>query len=96
MALLAQPPVLILDEPTVGLDPLLRRSLWRLFRELADGGVALVVSSHAMDEALRCDRLVLLHHGQVLYDGLREALASSVGAANIEDAYIALATQDRS
>jgi len=96
VALLARPPVLILDEPTVGLDPLLRRSLWLLFHELADSGTALVVSSHVMDEALQCDRLVLLHQGQLLYDGPRDELASSVGAASIEDAYIALATKGRS
>ena len=58
----------MLDEPTVGLDPVLRRDLWELFRRLAEGGRSLLVSSHVMDEATRCDRLLLLREGRVLAD----------------------------
>ena len=67
-ALVGRPTLLVLDEPTVGLDPVLRRDLWDLFRHLAERGHSLVVSSHVMDEATRCDRLVLLREGQVLAD----------------------------
>ncbi len=94
VALLARPPVLILDEPTVGLDPLLRRTLWRLFRELADAGAALLVSSHVMDEASRCDRLILMRDGAILYQGLRDDLPRAAGADDIESAFIALSEGD--
>ncbi len=94
VALLARPPVLVLDEPTVGLDPLLRRSLWRLFRELADAGSTLLVSSHVMDEASRCDRLVLMRDGAILYEGLRDDLPRTAGVADIESAFIALSEAD--
>jgi ABC-2 type transport system ATP-binding protein len=67
-ALLAEPGAAVLDEPTVGLDPVLRRDLWRLFRSLADRGRTLVVSSHVMDEASRCDRLLLLRDGHLVAD----------------------------
>ncbi len=74
-ALLGEPELLVLDEPTVGLDPVLRRDLWNTFRELADGGATLLVSSHVMDEADRCDDLVLMRDGRVL------ALRAPAGAA---------------
>ena len=63
VALLGEPDLLVLDEPTVGLDPVLRRDLWELFHRLADGGAAVLVSSHVMDEAERCDRLLLMREG---------------------------------
>ena len=63
-ALLGKPELLVLDEPTVGLDPLLRRDLWDLFHRLADDGATLLVSSHVMDEADRCDELLLLREGR--------------------------------
>ena len=66
VALLGSPDLLVLDEPTVGLDPVLRRDLWRLFHELADGGATVLVSSHVMDEAERCDRLLLMRDGAIL------------------------------
>ncbi len=65
-ALLGKPDLLILDEPTVGLDPLLRERLWGLFVELAGAGVTLLVSSHVMEEAARCDQVLLLRDGRVL------------------------------
>jgi ABC-2 type transport system ATP-binding protein len=69
VALLGDPDVLVLDEPTVGLDPVLRRDLWRLFHRLAESGKAVLVSSHVMDEADRCDRLLLMREGRIIADG---------------------------
>lgn len=89
-ALVGDPELLVLDEPTVGLDPVLRRDLWALFRQLADDGVTLLVTSHVMDEAGRCDRLVLLREGQVLADDTPEALLRRTGAADAEGAFLAL------
>ena len=66
-ALLKTPDVLILDEPTVGLDPVLRRDLWDLFHRLAADGAVVIVSSHVMDEAERCDRLLLMREGRLLF-----------------------------
>ena len=68
VALLGSPELLVLDEPTVGLDPVLRRDLWALFHRLADAGITLLVSSHVMDEASRCDGLMLLRDGELLAD----------------------------
>jgi ABC-2 type transport system ATP-binding protein len=68
-AMIANPPLLVLDEPTVGLDPLLRRDLWRTFHRLADQGTTLLVSSHVMDEARRCTDLLLLREGKLLAEG---------------------------
>src|ERR1700710_18910 len=66
VALLGSPELLVLDEPTVGLDPVLRRDLWSMFHDLADAGTAVLVSSHVMDEAERCDRLLLMRDGALL------------------------------
>jgi ABC-2 type transport system ATP-binding protein len=90
-ALLGSPAVLVLDEPTVGLDPLLRRDLWAQFRSLADSGLTLLVSSHVMDEAARCDRLLLLREGRLLFDGTEAHLSERTGTASIEDAFVQLA-----
>src|SRR5262245_4313171 len=65
-ALLGRPELLVLDEPTVGLDPVLRRDLWGLFHRLADDGATLLISSHVMDEAARCDRLLLMREGELM------------------------------
>lgn len=89
-ALVGDPEVLVLDEPTVGLDPVLRRDLWDLFRRLADDGVTILVSSHVMDEAGRCDRLVLLREGEVLADDTPAHLLERTGAADAEGAFLAL------
>jgi ABC-2 type transport system ATP-binding protein len=90
VALLGQPELLVLDEPTVGLDPLLRDELWALFRRLADGGATLVVSSHVMDEAARCDRLLLMREGTLLADDAPLALRERTGAADLEQAFLHL------
>jgi ABC-2 type transport system ATP-binding protein len=90
VALLADPPVLLLDEPTVGLDPVLRRDLWDDFRELAAQGAALLISSHVMDEATRCDRLLLLRDGLLLADTTPSGLLADTGAADAESAFLAL------
>lgn len=89
-ALVGSPDLLVLDEPTVGLDPVLRRSLWQLFRDLAGQGRTLVVSSHVMDEATRCDRLVLLREGRVLADDTLPALLERTGADDAEGAFLRL------
>jgi ABC-2 type transport system ATP-binding protein len=89
-ALLNAPELLVLDEPTVGLDPLLRRELWDFFHELADGGATLLVSSHVMDEAARCDGLVLLREGAVLAVATPDELRERTGAAELDAAFLRL------
>jgi ABC-2 type transport system ATP-binding protein len=89
-ALIGSPEVLVLDEPTVGLDPLLRRDLWASFRALADSGVTLLVSSHVMDEAERCDRLLLMREGAILADGTPAEIKDAAGADDIESAFLRL------
>jgi ABC-2 type transport system ATP-binding protein len=89
-ALLGSPSLLVLDEPTVGLDPLLRRSLWSLFRRLAATGTTLLVSSHVMDEAERCQRLLLMRDGRMLADTTPERLLSSTATEDFESAFVVL------
>jgi ABC-2 type transport system ATP-binding protein len=89
-ALLGSPELLVLDEPTVGLDPVLRRDLWDLFHSLADAGATLLVSSHVMDEASRCDRLLLMRDGVLLADDTPQALLDSAGTGDIEQAFLTL------
>ena len=90
-ALLGSPELLVLDEPTVGLDPVLRRDLWQLFRALADAGTTVLVSSHVMDEATRCDRLLLLREGRLVADDSPSGLLKSTGAEDVEGAFLTLA-----
>lgn len=90
IALLGDPAVLVLDEPTVGLDPVLRRDLWSLFRRLADSGTTVLVSSHVMDEAERCDTLLLLREGKLLANEDIPTLLTRTGARNVEQAFLAL------
>jgi ABC-2 type transport system ATP-binding protein len=90
VALLNDPDVLVLDEPTVGLDPRLRRDLWNTFHELAEAGATLLVSSHVMDEADRCDLLVLLHEGRILATGTPDDLRARTGADDLEQAFLGL------
>lgn len=89
-ALLGKPELLILDEPTVGLDPVLRRDLWDLFHRLADQGKTLLISSHVMDEADRCDILFLLRDGKVLASGTPQGLKEETGKDEMEDVFISL------
>jgi ABC-2 type transport system ATP-binding protein len=93
-ALLARPELLVLDEPTVGLDPVLRRDLWELFAGLAREGCTLVISSHVMDEARRCDRLLLLRDGRLVADDTVDGLLLRTGAADVEDAFLVLAATE--
>jgi ABC-2 type transport system ATP-binding protein len=90
-ALLGQPEVLVLDEPTVGLDPVLRRDLWRTFHELAEAGTTLLVSSHVMDEAERSDDLVLMRDGLIVATGAPDALRAQTGTSDLEEAFLVLA-----
>lgn len=90
VALLGSPDLLVLDEPTVGLDPVLRMELWALFRRLAESGTTLLVSSHVMDEATRCDRLVLLREGEILADETPAGLLERTGTADADAAFLAL------
>jgi ABC-2 type transport system ATP-binding protein len=91
VALLGRPELLVLDEPTVGLDPVLRHELWDLFRRMAERGVTLLVSSHVMDEARRCDRILLLRDGRLLVDDTPAGLLERTGATDPEDAFLILA-----
>jgi ABC-2 type transport system ATP-binding protein len=89
-ALLGEPELLVLDEPTVGLDPVLRRDLWDAFARLAEGGATLLVSSHVMDEARRCDTLLLLRDGRLLAAESPEALLEQTGASDLDEAFLTL------
>jgi ABC-2 type transport system ATP-binding protein len=89
-ALLGRPDALVLDEPTVGLDPVLRRDLWELFHELARRGTTLLVSSHVMDEADRCDSLLLIREGHLLAQSTPDELRAQTGAQELDDAFLRL------
>ena len=88
--LLHQPRLLLLDEPTVGVDPALRQEFWEHFRALASSGVTLLVSSHVMDEAARCDRLGLIRAGRVLAQGTSRELIARAGTSDLEGAFLTL------
>ena len=93
VALLGSPSLLVLDEPTVGLDPVLREDLWGTFHRLADQGVAVLVSSHVMDEAERCDRLLLMRDGVFIADGTPAEIKQQAGlepSGDIEQAFLAI------
>ena len=95
VALIGSPELVVLDEPTVGLDPVLRAELWGLFRGLADRGVTLIVSSHVMDEAVRCDRLLLMREGRIIADTTPSSLLADTGTDDAESAFLALIERDR-
>ncbi|MFF8831641.1 ABC transporter ATP-binding protein [Streptomyces sp. NPDC015131] len=91
VALLGTPDLLVLDEPTVGLDPVLRRDLWDLFHRLTqDRGTTILVSSHVMDEAERCDRLLLMREGEILADDTPDALRRRHDTPTVEEAFLRL------
>jgi ABC-2 type transport system ATP-binding protein len=92
--MLGTPEVIVLDEPTVGLDPLLRAELWTVFRSLAETGATLIVSSHVMDEALRCDKLVLMRAGRVIADTTPDRLLADTGESDPDAAFLALVEKD--
>jgi ABC-2 type transport system ATP-binding protein len=89
-ALLGEPEVLVLDEPTVGLDPVLREQLWAMFHGLAAGGATLLVSSHVMEEASRCERLLLLRDGLLLADATPATLREQTGTRDLDQAFLRL------
>jgi ABC-2 type transport system ATP-binding protein len=93
VALLGSPQVLVLDEPTVGLDPVLRRDLWGLFHRLATDGVTVLVSSHVMDEAQRCQRLLLMREGSLIADESPDALLARTNTRDVEAAFLSIVEQ---
>jgi ABC-2 type transport system ATP-binding protein len=88
IALINKPRLLILDEPTVGIDPLLRKKFWAKFEELKAGGCTILTTTHVMDEASHCDRLILLREGKVIANGTLSELLEQTKASNIEDAFL--------
>jgi len=89
-ALVHKPDLLLLDEPTVGVDPLLRVQLWHRFQRMAHDGTSILVSSHVMDEAERCDRLGLIRFGRLLAEGTVSELKATAGVDRLEDAFLKL------
>ncbi|MGM7669160.1 ABC transporter ATP-binding protein [Microbacterium sp. A93] len=94
VALLGSPELVVLDEPTVGLDPVLRSELWALFRRIAEAGTTMLVSSHVMDEALRCDRLLLMREGRIIADTTPHSLLETTGEKDAEAAFLTLIERD--
>ena len=90
VALLGSPELLVLVEPTVGLDPVLRRDLWAMFHRLADDGTAVLVSSHVMDEAERCDRLLLMRDGELIAQDTPQALLDRTRTTDVENAFLSI------
>ncbi len=90
LALLGEPELLLLDEPTVGLDPVLRMELWQTFHRLAEEGATLLITSHVMDEADRCDALLLMRDGAILAEGTPDELRRRTGEDRFEDAFLSL------
>lgn len=94
IALLGRPQLLLLDEPTVGVDPVLRQQLWQLFRQVSSDGTTVIISSHIMDEAELCDELVLLRDGRVLAQGTPRQLCNETQTSSVEQAFLQLAGGD--
>jgi ABC-2 type transport system ATP-binding protein len=90
-ALVHHPQLLLLDEPTVGVDPQLRVQFWEDFRRMAAAGTTIIVSSHVMDEAERCQRLGLIQYGKLLAEGTPDEVRATAGTSNLEDAFLKLA-----
>jgi ABC-2 type transport system ATP-binding protein len=95
IALIGSPKLLVLDEPTVGLDPVLREELWSLFRKLSNDGTTLIVSSHVMDEAERCDSLLLIRDGQLLAHGSPRQLCEQTGSKTVEQSFLKLIRENK-
>ena len=95
-ALVHKPELLLLDEPTVGVDPQLRVQFWEYFRRMAAAGTTLIVSSHVMDEADRCQRLGLIQYGRLLAEGTPAEIRVQGGSQNLEDAFLSLAGRSES
>jgi ABC-2 type transport system ATP-binding protein len=93
VALLGSPELIVLDEPTVGLDPVLRNELWTMFHKLAENGATLIVSSHVMDEAARCERLLLMREGSILADETPQELRDRTGTDDLEEAFLRVITE---
>jgi ABC-2 type transport system ATP-binding protein len=93
--LLGEPELLVLDEPTVGLDPLLRVELWGMFRGLAASGVTLLISSHSLEEARHCDRLLLMRDGEILLADTPDGLRRRTGREDLEDAFLSLIAHEQ-
>nr|WP_225311762.1 ABC transporter ATP-binding protein [Microbispora cellulosiformans] len=93
VAMLGRPELLVLDEPTVGLDPVLRQELWALFHRLAGRGATLLVSSHVMDEAARCERLIVLRQGEILADDTPDGLREATRTSDLEEAFLRLVAE---
>jgi ABC-2 type transport system ATP-binding protein len=91
IALLGNPEILFLDEPTVGLDPSLRIELWKIFASLRNQGKTILITSHMMDEAERCDILILMRNGKIIFQGNAEQLKAKTQSESIEHAFIKLA-----
>jgi ABC-2 type transport system ATP-binding protein len=89
-AIVGNPDLLILDEPTVGQDPVLRDELWKRFQEMASNGATLLVSSHVMDEAARCERLLLIREGRLIADDTPAAVRASAGTDDLDEAFLRL------
>jgi len=89
-AIVSEPKVLVLDEPTVGQDPVLRDELWKRFRSFAESGTTLLVSSHVMDEANRCDRLLLIREGKLIADDTPAAVKQRAGTDDLDQAFLNL------
>lgn len=90
-ALLGNPELLLLDEPTVGLDPVLRQKLWGTFKELAKAGTTILISSHVMDEADKCDALIFMRNGRLLISDTRANVLDTTRTSSMEDAFLKLA-----
>jgi ABC-2 type transport system ATP-binding protein len=95
VALIGLPPLMVLDEPTVGLDPLLREQIWGLFRRLAEKGTTIIISSHVMDEAERCDDLLLIRNGHILAHGSPKDLCEQTGTKNVEQSFLKLVGEEK-
>ncbi|WP_127493540.1 ABC transporter ATP-binding protein [Paenibacillus glycanilyticus] len=93
IALLHEPRLLVLDEPTVGIDPVLRQAIWNELRALTQQGVTIIVTTHVMDEAEKCDRLGLIRDGKLIALGTPEAIIEQAGVHTIEEAFIAFGSR---